>query len=174
MGTAQQAFVSQGDAYGAPGTLFLFVRVLDAIFDPFMGVIADRTNTRWGKFRPWILFTAVPWAIIMVLAYTTPKGWSMGALIAYAAITNTLLMSIYSMNNMPYSALGGVMTGDLDERTRLNSYRFVAVNIAQGLLRARFPLETFEVTEGDAPLSSTASVERVMSVEICRTGAVRW
>jgi Na+/melibiose symporter-like transporter len=96
-----------------------------------MGVLADRTQTRWGKFRPWILWTAAPWAVVMILAYSTPHGWSMGALIAYAAITNTMLMTLYSMNNMPYSALGGVMTGDLDERTKLNSYRFVAVNIAQ-------------------------------------------
>ena len=96
-----------------------------------MGVLADRTNTRWGKFRPWILWTALPWAVVMVLAYTTPKGWSMGAMIAYAAITNTLLMTLYSMNNMPYSALGGVMTGDVNERAKLNSYRFIAVNIAQ-------------------------------------------
>jgi len=96
-----------------------------------MGFLADRTNTRWGKFRPWILWTAVPWCIVMILAYTTPKGWSMGHLIAYAAITNTLLMTLYSMNNMPYSALGGVMTGDLNERAKLNSYRFIAVNAAQ-------------------------------------------
>ena len=67
----------------------------------------------------------------MVLAYTTPKGWSMGMLIAYAGITNTLLMTLYSMTNMPYSALGGVITADLDERARLNSFRFIAVNIAQ-------------------------------------------
>jgi len=73
----------------------------------------------------------VPWAVIMVLAYTTPKGWSMAWMITYAAITNTMLMTIYSMNNMPYAALGGVMTGDLDERARLNSYRFIAVNVAQ-------------------------------------------
>ena len=52
--------------------------------------MADRTSTRWGKFRPWILWTAIPWAVVMVLAYTTPKGWSMGALVVYAAITNTL------------------------------------------------------------------------------------
>jgi len=103
----------------------------DAIFDPIMGVLADRTKTRWGRFRPWILWTAVPWAVVMVLGYTTPKGWSMGALIAYAGITNTLLMTLYSMNNMPYSALGGVITADLDERARLNSFRFIAVNIAQ-------------------------------------------
>jgi GPH family glycoside/pentoside/hexuronide:cation symporter len=116
---------------GAAAAILLWPRLWDAVADPIVGILADRTNTRWGKFRPWILFTAVPWAIIMVLAYTTPKGWSMGALIAYAAITNTLLMSIYSMNNMPYAALGGVMTGDINERAKLNSFRFIAVNAAQ-------------------------------------------
>jgi Na+/melibiose symporter-like transporter len=70
----------------------------------------------------------------MVLAYTTPHGWSNASLIAYAAITNTLMMTIYSMNNMPYSALGGVMTGDVNERAKLNSFRFIAVNIAQFLV----------------------------------------
>jgi Na+/melibiose symporter-like transporter len=115
----------------AAAAILLWPRLWDAVADPIVGILADRTNTRWGKFRPWILFTAVPWAVIMVLAYTTPRGWSMGALIAYAAITNTLLMSIYSMNNMPYAALGGVMTGDINERAKLNSFRFIAVNAAQ-------------------------------------------
>ncbi len=116
---------------GAAAAILLVPRLWDAFFDPIMGVLADRTRTRWGKFRPWVLWTAVPWAAVMILAYTTPRGWSLGAMIAYAAITNGLLMTLYSMNNMPYSALGGVMTGDLDERTKLNSYRFVAVNVAQ-------------------------------------------
>jgi Na+/melibiose symporter-like transporter len=115
----------------AAAAILLWPRIWDAFFDPIMGVLADRTNTRWGKFRPWILWTAVPWAVVMVLGYSTPKGWSTGALIAYAGITNTMLMTLYSMNNMPYSALGGVMTADLDERARLNSFRFIAVNIAQ-------------------------------------------
>ena len=115
----------------AAAAILLWPRLWDAAFDPIMGVLADRTNTRWGKFRPWIIWTAVPWAVVMVLAYTTPDGWSMGAMIAYAGVTNTLLMTLYSMNNMPYSALGGVMTADLNERAQLNSYRFVAVNIAQ-------------------------------------------
>jgi Na+/melibiose symporter-like transporter len=106
-------------------------RLWDAFFDPIMGILADRTRTRWGRFRPWVLWTSVPWAVAMILAYTTPRGWSLGLMVAYAAVTNALLMTLYSMNNMPYSALGGVMTGDLDERTKLNSYRFVAVNIAQ-------------------------------------------
>src|SRR4029077_4184681 len=73
----------------AAAAILFWPRIWDAIFDPIMGVLADRTKTRWGKFRPWILWTAVPWTIAMVLAYTTPKGWSAAALIAYAGITNT-------------------------------------------------------------------------------------
>ena len=115
----------------AAAAILLWPRLWDAFFDPVMGVLADRTRTRWGRFRPWILWTMIPWAVVMVLAYTTPQGWSMAALIAYAGITNTLLMTLYSMNNMPYSALGGVMTADLNERASLNSYRFIAVNLAQ-------------------------------------------
>jgi Na+/melibiose symporter-like transporter len=123
------------DVFGLTATaaaaILLWPRLWDAVADPIVGILADRTKTRWGKFRPWILFTAVPWAIVMVLAYTTPKGWNMTSLIIYAVITNTLLMSIYSMNNMPYAALGGVMTGDINERASLNSFRFIAVNAAQ-------------------------------------------
>ncbi len=115
----------------AAAAVLLWPRLWDAIFDPIMGVLADRTQTRWGKFRPWILWTAVPWAVVMVLAYTTPKGWNLPALVCYAIITNMMLMTLYSMNNMPYSALGGVMTADLNERAKLNSFRFIAVNIAQ-------------------------------------------
>jgi len=123
-----------GLSANAAAAILLWPRLWDAVFDPIMGVLADRTETRWGKFRPWIIWTAVPWAVVMVLAYTTPDkswGWSTGMVVAYAGITNTLLMTLYSMNNMPYSALGGVMTADLNERTKLNSYRFVSVNIAQ-------------------------------------------
>ena len=115
----------------AAAAILLWPRLWDAVADPIVGILADRTDTRWGKFRPWILFTAVPWFIVMILAYTAPHGWSMATMIAYAAITNTMLMSIYSMNNMPYAALGGVMTGDVNERAKLNSFRFIAVNAAQ-------------------------------------------
>jgi glycoside/pentoside/hexuronide:cation symporter, GPH family len=129
----QTAFYTDvfGIAAGTAATILMTARLWDAFFDPIMGVLADRTNTRWGKFRPWILFTALPWCIVMVLAYTTPKSLDKNGLIAYAAITNILLMTIYSANNMPYAALGGVMTGDVNERARLNSFRFVSVNIAQ-------------------------------------------
>jgi Na+/melibiose symporter-like transporter len=120
-----------GLSANAAAAILLWPRLWDAVFDPIMGILADRTKSRWGRFRPWILWTSLPWAVVMILAYTTPQGWSMGMMIAYAGITNTILMTLYSMNNMPYSALGGVMTGDLNERTKLNSYRFVSVNIAQ-------------------------------------------
>ena len=120
-----------GIGAGAAATILLVSRLWDAVFDPIMGVLADRTKSRWGKFRPWVLFTAVPWCVVMVLAYTTPKGWNMSAMIAYAAITNILMMTIYSANNMPYSALGGVMTADLNERAKLNSFRFISANAAQ-------------------------------------------
>ena len=115
----------------AAAMILLWPRLWDAVADPIVGILADRTNTRWGKFRPWILWTAGPWAGVMVLAYTTPQGWNTGMLIGYATITNMLLMTLYSMNNMPYSALGGVITADLNERAKLNSFRFIAVNIAQ-------------------------------------------
>jgi len=120
----------------AAGTLLLVGRVWDAIFDPFMGVIADKTNTKWGKFRPWILWSAIPYALIFVLAFTTPNFSYTGKLI-YAYITYILLMTLYSVNNLPYSALSGVMTADVNERTTLSSYRFIfamiAAFIVQGL-----------------------------------------
>lgn len=120
-----------GISASAAGLVILIARMWDAFFDPLMGVVADRTNTRWGRFRPWVLFTALPWAVVMWLAYRAPDGWSAAATIAYAAATNIMLMMLYSMNNMPYSALGGVITGNLDERAKLNSFRFAAANVAQ-------------------------------------------
>ncbi|PYP78400.1 MAG: MFS transporter [Gemmatimonadetes bacterium] len=119
-----------GITAAAAGTLFLVVRVFDAAFDPFMGVIADRTNTRWGKFRPWILWTALPFGIMGLLAFTTPDLTPAGKL-AYAYVTYILLMMVYSANNLPYSALSGVMTGDVVERTSLSSYRMVAAMASQ-------------------------------------------
>jgi len=121
---------TMGLAAAAAGSLLLAGRLWDAFFDPMMGVMADRTNTRWGKFRPWVLWTAVPWGLAMVLAYTNP-GWRSPWNIVWACATNVLLMTLYSANNTPYSAMTGVMTGDVNERTSLSSYRFVAAMIAQ-------------------------------------------
>ncbi len=122
-----------GIAAAIAGSLLLVGRLWDAFFDPMIGVISDRTKTRWGKFRPWVLWSALPWGIVMVLAYTTP-GYATTGKIIYACVTNILLMTIYSVNNTPYSALTGVMTGNVNERTSLSSYRFVSAMIAQLLV----------------------------------------
>jgi glycoside/pentoside/hexuronide:cation symporter, GPH family len=118
-----------GISAAAAGTLLLVTRVWDAIFDPVMGVIADRTDTRWGKFRPWILWTAVPFGIVGFFAFYTP-GFGPSGKLVYAYITYILLMTVYSANNLPYSALSGVMTGDVLERTSLSSYRFIFAMLA--------------------------------------------
>ena len=102
------------------GMLLLVGRLWDAFFDPMMGVIADRTKTRWGKFRPWVLWTAIPWGVMMVLAYTVPNFATPGKIV-WACLTNIALMTLYSANNTPYSAMTAVMTGDVNERTTLSS-----------------------------------------------------
>jgi sugar (glycoside-pentoside-hexuronide) transporter len=123
-----------GITAAAAGTLLVAVRVFDAIFDPIMGAVADRTNTRWGKFRPWVLWTAVPFGIMGFLTFVTPDLSPAGRLL-YAYATYIALMAVYSANNLPYSALSGVMTGDLGERTSLSSYRFVCAMIAQLIIQ---------------------------------------
>jgi GPH family glycoside/pentoside/hexuronide:cation symporter len=111
------------------GTLFLVVGLGVACFNPVMGVIADRTTSKWGKFRPWLLWTAVPFGIISILTFTTPQ-LSPGAKILYAWVTYILLRMIYTVNNVPYASLTAVMTQDPDERTSISSYRQIAANSA--------------------------------------------
>jgi glycoside/pentoside/hexuronide:cation symporter, GPH family len=120
------------------GTLFLVVRALDAITDPAMGIIADYTNTRWGKYRPYLLWFAVPFALMLVLTYTTPSFGETGK-IAYACVTYGLLMLLYTVVNIPYCALGGVITSDSQERVSANSYRFFLATSAGVLIAAVGP-----------------------------------
>ena len=124
-----------GITAAAAGTLFLVLRVWDAVFDPMMGVIADRTDTRWGKYRPWVLWTAIPFGIMGFLTFTTPPFGPEGKLL-YAYVTYIVLMMVYSANNLPYSALSGVITGDLAERTSLSSYRFVCAMSAAFVIQS--------------------------------------
>jgi GPH family glycoside/pentoside/hexuronide:cation symporter len=119
----------------AVGTMFLVLRLADAVVDPAVGALADRTQTRWGKFRPWVLWTAIPFGVIFWLVYVTPNVGPMGKLI-YAYATYTLLMMLYSANNTPYSALMGVMTPDASERGSVAGYRFVAALIGQFIIQA--------------------------------------
>ena len=111
------------------GTLFLVVGLVVACLNPVMGMIADRTSTKWGKFRPWLIWTALPFGIIGVLTFTTPDI-SMAAKVIYAWVTYSLLRVVYTMNNVPYASLTAVMTSDPDERTSISSYRQIAANSA--------------------------------------------
>lgn len=114
-----------GLAAGAVGTMMLVTKLADAVADPFMGAIADRTRTRWGRFRPYLLFAAVPLAITGVLTWTVPDLDGGGRLL-WAYATFTLMMFVYTVLSMPYSALSGVMTADSQQRTTLISFRFIA------------------------------------------------
>jgi sugar (glycoside-pentoside-hexuronide) transporter len=111
------------------GTLFLVVGLSVAFLNPVMGVIADRTSSKWGKFRPWLLWTALPFGVICVLTFTTPNI-SPGAKLVYAWVTYILLRVVYTVNNVPYASLNAVMTSDPDERNSISTYRQIAANSA--------------------------------------------
>jgi glycoside/pentoside/hexuronide:cation symporter, GPH family len=106
------------------GTMFLLSRFWDAALDPIMGIIADRTETRYGKFRPWILWGILPFTIAGVVLFITPDISETGKII-YAYVTYTVVMMVYTMVNVPYGALLGVISPHSDERTALASYRFI-------------------------------------------------
>jgi GPH family glycoside/pentoside/hexuronide:cation symporter len=119
-----------GISAAAAGTIMLIARVWDMVSDPLMGIIADRTSTRWGKFRPYILWMALPYSVLSVLTFTTPDLGETGKVI-YAGVTYFLLMTVFTAINLPYSSLGAVMTSDSYERAGLNSYRFIFAFIGQ-------------------------------------------
>lgn len=115
------------------GVLLLSVRVIDAITDPIMGAIADRTTSRWGRFRPYILWISVPYVLFSVLMFTTPE-WSYNSKVVYAFVTYFLMSLTYTAINIPYCSLGGVITADPHERVACQSYRFFMVGIATLIL----------------------------------------
>lgn len=121
-----------GITAAATAMLFLVVRLSDGVTDIIMGMIADRTQTRWGKFRPWILFSAPFLGLFMVLCFSTPNFSDNGKLV-YAYVTYIGLTLAYTINNVPYSALMGVMTSSDTERTSLSGFRFAGA-FAGGLL----------------------------------------
>jgi len=113
-----------GITAAALATMLFFSRLFDGFFDPVIGMLADRTETRWGKFRPFMLFGCVPFAIFGVLTFTTPGFGPAGKLI-WAYLTYNAMMLLYTTVNIPYTALLGVMTNNPVERTRLSSIKFV-------------------------------------------------
>ena len=119
----------------AAGIMFFVSRILDAFFDVFIGMSADRTKSRWGKFRPYLLFGALPLAISAVLAFTVPAFGEVGNLV-YAYITFILFMFLYSTINIPYTALLGVISGDPVDRTSASSFKFVGAYLGGFIVSA--------------------------------------
>lgn len=127
-----------GITAAAAGTLMLVVRVFDAVTDPLMGAIADRTQSRWGRYRPYLLWMAIPYGLLAVIAFTTPDTSESNKLI-YAYVTYALMMTVYTAINIPYSALGGILSSDIKERASIQSWRF-AMAKAGGLIVAALTL----------------------------------
>ena len=158
------------DIYGLNATdataiMYIVGTVAAFSFNPIIGALADRTNSKWGKFRPWILYTSVPLGIISVMAFSTPN-FSYDGKVIYAVITYSLLLLLYASSNLPYSALSGVITGDMKERNSISSYRFVAVMFAQFFVPRRSGRRAVEGHRTPIPhLHSTGSPGR-------RSGAV--
>lgn len=132
-------------------------------FNPVMGAIADRTNSRWGKFRPWILWTAIPLGIVSLLAFKTPDFGYQGKVI-YAVVTYALLLLLYAANNLPYGALSAVITGDMKERNSLGSYRFVAVMFAQFFVQVFMYNFIIKAGGGDSVEAKAIGIAKVMTV----------
>ena len=151
----------------AAGTLVLVTRIWDAVSDPMMGIIADRTKTRWGKYRPYLLFFAIPFAVAGVLLFTTPDNGK----VAWAYVTYILMMTVYTGINVPYGSMLNVMTSDSDEKSVLSSYRmffayagsFIALFAWEPLCNTFAPAEKVDDSMSRIELSSDNST---MTVEV--------
>ena len=139
-----------GIGMSAVATLMLLSRIWDAVNDPIIGTLTDKTHTRWGRFRPWLLFGAPLTAIVLMLTFWAHPAWNQTAKIAYMAVTYCVLVLGYTCVNLPYGTLCGAMTQDIDERAKLNTSRSVSAMVAIGVLNIiTVPLVTF-FGRGDA------------------------
>lgn len=177
-GVATFLFIFYTDVFGlnpaVVGVLFLIARFGDGIIDILMGIVCDRTNSKYGKFRPWILWTAVPLGITLSMLFTTPNLGPTGKVV-YAYATYLLFFIIYTANNIPYGALMAVMTPDDKERTSLGSYRMVGAftggMVVQGALlflvahfgniNPSIKVEKLEAKKYEVTVSTQADIKNV-------------
>ena len=148
-------FIFYTDVFGlhpaAVGTMMLVTRLIDAFSDPIMGALADRTQTRFGKFRPYLLWGIIPLVAAGVLVFTVPDLDSDGKLI-WAYATYIFMMLAYTFINVPYGALLGVMTGESQERTTLTSFRFIGAFSGGSLVAYFTPTLVTQLGQGDQAL----------------------
>jgi glycoside/pentoside/hexuronide:cation symporter, GPH family len=154
-----------GITAAAAGTMLLFARFTDGVWDFFVGAVADRTKTRWGRFRPYLAWLCVPLAVVFVLAFTTPDFSDWGKLV-WAWTTYNALMLLYSAINVPYGALSGVMTDDPLERTSVNSYRMVLAQIGGIVANSSFLLLIGKFGGGNQQLGAQRAVMLFASVAV--------
>ena len=123
-----------GISMGAVAGLMLFSRFWDAVNDPVIGSLTDRTHSRWGRYRPWLLVAAPLTAVVLVLTFWAHPGWNSTAKIVYMGITYCILVLGYTCVNIPYGTLCGAMTQNIEERAQINTFRSVAAMIAIGII----------------------------------------
>lgn len=146
-----------GISAAAAATMLFVVKIFNAFTDPMIGAFADRTQTRWGKFRPYLLFMPLPLAAMGVLTYSTPDLGPTGKLV-WAYVTYLLLMTVYTGVNLPYSALSGVITGDARERNAINASRFVCGFLGGMVVTAATPRLVQWLGGGDSTLGWTLTM----------------
>ena len=164
-----------GITAAAAGTMFLIARLWDSFFDLFVGIAADRTKTRWGRYRPYLLWFAIPFAVMGVITFFVPDFGSTGKLV-YAYITYSLMMIIYSLINVPYASLLGVMSSDPQERNILSSYRmafaFIGSFITFMLLQPL--IDFFAKTFGDHSIVQTQAMAEKAAETSISTSPIGW
>ncbi len=157
-----------GISAGQAGMIFLIARVWDAVNDPMMGYLGDHTRTRWGRFRPYLLFGSVPLALAFIAAFSTP-ALGPTARFVYALVTYILVGMTYTMVNLPYSSLTAVMTQDADERSSLSAFRIVfAILGAAAVAIATIPLTKLSLFHDQrAGFQAVVAVYAVIALAIC-------
>lgn len=123
-----------GISMSAVATLMLFSRFWDAINDPVIGALSDKTHTRWGRYRPWLLIAAPLTSLVLMLSFWAHPNWSSTAKIVYMSITYCILVLGYTCVNIPYGTLCGTMTQNIEERAKINTFRSVSAMVAIGII----------------------------------------
>lgn len=151
----------------ATGALMLVARIWDAVTDPMMGIISDRTQTKWGKYRPYLMWVALPFALSGVLLFTTPD-WGETAKVIWAYVTYLLMMTVYTAINVPYGSMLGVMTEDSDEKTVFSSFRmFFAYGGSFIVLAGWEPLVKFFKEQNGMADTSSWQAAMVVVATVC-------